>query len=188
LHYITNRKWLCFLCSFLLFLSSCVASIRTTTYFDEISEEYIDLSQPIEVTLEDYVGPKTGAILLLERNRSQEKYFIKIRWSIESKYRPTIALSDSLKFMIDENIWFNFSPIKPPQILGIKIEPRSFEEEAVYEIPREFLEVCLRAEKVKVFISGKKLALKGDLSSKIQKLSFKDFLEHTNSQEYTNFK
>jgi hypothetical protein len=162
----------------LLFLSSCVASVRTTTYFDEVSEEYIDLSQPIEVSLEEYVGPKTTAILLLERNRSQEKYFIKVRWNIESKYRPHILSEDSLKFMIDDKIWYNFSPTKPPQILTIKIEPQAFEEEAIYEISREFLEICLRANEIKVFVSGRKLALKGDLSSKIQKLSFRDFLEH----------
>jgi hypothetical protein len=167
----------------LILLSSCVSSVSTTTYFDEVREEYIDLSQPIELVLEDYAGPKTSAILLLERNRSQEKYFIKVRWNLESKYRPEIAAEDSLKFMIDEKILYNFSPIATPRILGINIEPRSFEEEAIYEVPRELLEICLRADQIKVFVSGKKLALKADLSSKIQKLAFKDFLAHT---EQTN--
>ena len=163
----------------IILLSSCVSSVRTTTYFDEVTEEYIDLAQPVELVLEDYAGPKTSAILLLERNRSHEKYFIKVRWNLESKYRPEIAAEDSLKFMIDEKILYNFSPIAAPRILGINIEPRSFEEEAIYEVPRELLEICLRANEIKVFVSGRRLALKADLSSKVQKLAFKDFLEHT---------
>ena len=160
-------------------LSSCVPSIRTTTYFDEVTEEYIDLSQPIELTLEDYIGPRTSATLILERNRSKEKYFLKIRWNIQSKYRPEIADRDSLKFMIDEDIRYIFSPITPPRIVRINVDSRSFEEESIYEIPRELLEICLRAERIKVFVTGKKLSLKTDLSSKIQKLAFKDFLEHS---------
>ena len=166
---------------FLLLLSiiitSCVSPIRTTTYFDEITAEYIDRSEPLELEIEDDGGSKSSVILILERNRSKEQYFMILRWRIGSKYRPDIASTDSLKFMINEDDWRCFSPIST-RIFGINISPSSIEEEAVYNVPLEMLETCLTANKIKIFLSGRRFALRADLSSKHHKLAFKNFLMH----------
>ena len=159
-------------------LASCVDSVRTTTYFDEISEEYTDTSMPINLELQDYVGPKSHAYLLLEKNRSKGESFIKIRWNLESKYRPNIAIQDSMKIMIDGKLT-SFSPIRQSEILAINVEPRSVEEEAIYQINLDLLEALLKANDATIFISGQKLSIKSDLTSKSHKASLKNFLEHT---------
>lgn len=159
------------------FLFSCVDAVKTSTYIDEISGEYYDISQPIKLNISNSLPIPQFVNLFLKRNRSSNKYYIIVRWESQSKMRPGIDNTDSLKIMINNGYFISYSPVKLPSVIKIGVEPYSIEEEAIYEVDFKLLETLSVAQNIDIYLTGKRMSIKAKINSKYQIMHFADFIK-----------
>lgn len=166
-------------------LSGCLGinNSSTKTYYDEITDQYIIKSPIIKPDMYQTYGPKSELKLILSKDVEKEEYLIKVKWKMYSKYRPGIGLYDSLKFHLSNGQIIQLDPMKPGYVTKLDINQRGMEEEAVYKVDREIIEMIALDTFVDIYVQGARFSTRGSLDERSQLEYFKSFLRSIDNIE-----
>jgi hypothetical protein len=117
---------------------------------------------------------------MLNRDSKENDFKLIVRWKSPRKGDLLFnGFDTTLKFLIDNQKIFTYSPIKRPRIVAYDLNSRGHEEEAEFSINREEFIKIAYAKSVRAELTGRRDTMIGVFSRRNTLRAFREFAENS---------
>lgn len=158
-------------------LSSCYPASTNSTYNPNFTWGRSS-SKPIYLTFRS--AKVTPFYFMLNRDSKENDFKLIVRWKSPRKGDLLFnGFDTTLKFLIDNQKIFTYSPIKRPRIVAYDLNSRGHEEEAEFSINREEFIKIAYAKSVRAELTGRRDTMIGVFSRRNTLRAFREFAENS---------